>query len=83
MLEAVFKLRHLGLVQLRRPARARGRRNSLVAGYLGQTAIKARDALERALGGTLFMGEAYSLNVRHDVGAEDFGRRPSKLSLSS
>ena len=36
-------------------------RSSLVAGYVGQTAIKATKAFERSLGGILFIDEAYSL----------------------
>jgi hypothetical protein len=46
-------------------------RSSLVAGFIGQTAIKTREACERALGGILFIDEAYSLNGGHrDYGAE-------------
>jgi SpoVK/Ycf46/Vps4 family AAA+-type ATPase len=36
-------------------------RNDLVAGYLGQTAIKTKDVINSCLGGCLFLDEAYSL----------------------
>lgn len=36
-------------------------RDSLVAGYLGQTSIKTKAVLEKAAGGVLFIDEAYSL----------------------
>jgi len=48
-------------------------REGLVAGYVGQKAIKTRAVLESALGGTLFIDEAYSLVANHGT-SEDFGR---------
>ncbi|CAB4889905.1 unannotated protein [freshwater metagenome] len=44
-------------------------RAGLVAGYLGQTALKTRQVCEQALGGVLFIDEAYSL----DGGERDYG----------
>lgn len=48
-------------------------RSDLVAGYVGQTAIKTKEVLQSALGGVLFIDEAYSLNSsasNHDFGME-------------
>jgi hypothetical protein len=36
-------------------------RSDLVAGYLGQTALKTKDVIKDSLGGVLFIDEAYSL----------------------
>ena len=36
-------------------------RGDLIAGYLGQTALKTKDVINEALGGVLFIDEAYAL----------------------
>ncbi len=46
-------------------------RSGLVAGYVGQTAIKVREIIEQSIGGVLFIDEAYSL-VNPDM-PNDFG----------
>ncbi len=45
-------------------------RSGLVAGYIGQTAIKTSKVLESALGSVLFIDEAYSLTSKSE---NDFG----------
>lgn len=46
-------------------------RSELVAGYVGQTAIKTRDKINESLDGVLFIDEAYTLSSK---GEHDFGR---------
>ncbi len=45
-------------------------RSGLVAGYIGQTAIKTSKVIENALGGVLFIDEAYTLTSKTE---NDFG----------
>lgn len=47
-------------------------RSGLVAGYVGQTALKTAGVIEKALGGVLFIDEAYALSVHR--GEADFGQ---------
>lgn len=46
-------------------------RSDLVAGYVGQTAIKTKEVISKAYGGVLFIDEAYMLS---NGGSNDFGQ---------
>ena len=48
-------------------------RQGLVAGYIGQTAIKTDERIAESLGGVLFIDEAYALTNRSNGGQGDFG----------
>lgn len=54
-------------------------RSGLVAGYVGQTALKTAEAIKKAKGGILFIDEAYSLAP--SGGENDFGREAIEIIL--
>ena len=55
-------------------------RSGLVAGYVGQTALKTQEVIKSALGGVLFIDEAYSLA---SGGENDFGREAIETILNA
>ena len=55
-------------------------RSGLVAGYVGQTAIKTAKVIESALGGVLFIDEAYALNGKSE---NDFGQEAIETILKA
>jgi len=55
-------------------------RQGLVAGYVGQTADKTTSLIDKALGGMLFIDEAYALAKKNDSG-NDFGKEAIDILL--
>ena len=63
MYKAIGLLPHGQLVEVSR--------GDLVAGYVGQTALKVQSAIDQALGGVLFIDEAYALSADTGSGFGD------------
>ena len=55
-------------------------RSGLVAGYVGQTALRTSEVVKKAIGGVLFIDEAYSLAAG---GENDFGREAIETLLKA
>jgi SpoVK/Ycf46/Vps4 family AAA+-type ATPase len=55
-------------------------RERLVAGYVGQTALKTKEMIDHAKGGVLFIDEAYALA---EGGSGDFGKEAIEVILKN
>ena len=56
-------------------------RSGLVAGFVGQTALKTQEAVQKAIGGVLFIDEAYALVNAES--ANDFGHEAIEVVLKN
>ncbi|MCI9403718.1 MAG: AAA family ATPase [Oscillospiraceae bacterium] len=54
-------------------------RSGLVAGFVGQTALKTQEVIAKAIGGVLFIDEAYALTSH--TGQNDFGQEAVEVLL--
>lgn len=71
----VAKVYHaLGFIE--KPVVHEVKREDLVAGFVGQTALKTKEQIDKAKGGILFIDEAYALSREAGPGSDskDFGR---------
>ena len=56
-------------------------RSGLVAGFVGQTALKTQEVITKAIGGVLFIDEAYALTSH--TGQNDFGQEAVEVILKN
>ncbi len=56
-------------------------RSGLVAGFVGQTALKTQEVVSKAIGGVLFIDEAYALTSH--TGQNDFGQEAVEVLLKN
>ena len=56
-------------------------RSGLVAGYVGQTALKVKDVIDQSIGGVLFIDEAYALIS--ETAESDFGQEAINTLLKA
>ncbi len=56
-------------------------RSGLVAGFVGQTALKTEEVITKAVGGVLFIDEAYALTSH--TGQNDFGQEAVEVILKN
>jgi stage V sporulation protein K len=55
-------------------------RSGLIGGYVGQTALKTDEMIKEALGGVLFIDEAYALS-KGDINPNDYGQEAIAILL--
>jgi len=76
ILSRIYK--HLGL--LKKGHLIETDRAGMVAGYVGQTTIKVEEVIKSALGGVLFIDEAYSL-ASNNISGTDYGKEALEILL--
>lgn len=63
----------LGLLERGHVVEADG--SSLIAGFVGQTSIKTKELIKKAMGGILFIDEAYAITEGANRSSNDFGKK--------
>ena len=63
-----------GFGVLKRPDVTECARASLVGGYLGQTAIKTNEVIDKSMNGVLFIDEAYTLSQKNNGFDDSYGK---------
>ncbi len=63
----------LGLLERGHLVEADG--GDLIAGFVGQTSIKTKDLIKKAMGGILFIDEAYAITESSNTSGNDFGKK--------